>query len=83
MNNDYKIFPIKIPIERIKDHSFTILESAYGHVFLNINHYYEGAKFGNIYVSDFSGISYSLSLLHNVRDSNGYCDFSKVEGFYN
>ena len=74
--------PIKIRIERVKDHSFTILQSSEGHVVLNINHYSNKAKFGNVYVSDYSGVYYSLSLIHNVRDSNGFCDFDKINGLF-
>lgn len=32
-----------------------------------------------MYSSNFYGIDYSLSLLHNVRDDEGYSDFTVIE----
>ena len=49
-------------------------------IFLHVNHYGSEAKYklqlipnryGNLYVSDATGTRFSISLLHNVRDSNG------------
>ena len=50
---------------------------------MNIKHQDDGV--GNIYVSDYSGIRYSLSLENNVRDSRGFTDFISIksmEGSY-
>lgn len=35
-----------------------------------------------MYVSDLSGGEFSLSLLHNVRDSTGICDFESILFIY-
>lgn len=50
-----------------------------------INHLGDGAKFGNIYISDSTGTRLSTSLLHNVIDEENNIDFLKVdslEGVY-
>ncbi len=82
---DYKLSPVELPIQRLKDHSFTILDSTESSIFINVNHYGDDAKFGNVYVSNYEGKKFVLSLLHNVRDDKGFCDFEKVkslEGVY-
>jgi hypothetical protein len=43
-----------------------------------MNHYSGNAKYGNIYISDVSGLDYSLSLFHNVKENQGLCDFEKL-----
>lgn len=71
--------PVKLPFEN-KDHvSFTILKSDGAQVFLSIHHETEGFKQSNVYVSDWRGYELGLSLLYNVRNSNGDCDFEKIE----
>ena len=65
---------------KIKQHSYTILDTSEGQVFLHVNHEGDGAKWGNVYQSDGLGLNYSLSLPHNRRDAHGKCDFEKVEG---
>ena len=47
-----------------------------------VNHNIEsgGQSTGNVYISDASGLSYSLSLPFNRRDKGGKCDFEKLEG---
>ena len=82
---EYKLSLVELPIQRLKDHSFTILDSSESSIFMNVNHYGDDAKFGNVYVSNFEGKKFVLSLLHNVRDEKGFCDFDKVkslEGVY-
>jgi len=71
----------KLPVE-ITEHSYTILDTSEGSVFLHVNHNIQsgGASTGNVYVSGADGLSYSLSLPFNHRDSDGKCDFEKVEG---
>lgn len=68
-----------MPMKRFKEHSYTILDTSEGQVFIQINHQDEDAKFGNIYISDSTGARYSFSLENNVRDLEGQCDFVKVE----
>lgn len=43
-------------MKRIKDHSFTVLDTAHGEIFLAINHEGDNAKMTNVYVSDFRGL---------------------------
>ncbi|GAB5370045.1 hypothetical protein AAMO2058_001458500 [Amorphochlora amoebiformis] len=71
----------KLPVE-VLEHSYTILDTSEGSVFLHVNHNIQsgGASTGNVYISDASGLSYSLSLPFNHRDKGGKCDFEKVEG---
>jgi len=76
---DYKLSSVELPIQRIKDHSFTILDSSESTIFINVNHYGDDAKFGNVYVSNFEGKKFVLSLLHNVRDDKGFCDFDRAK----
>lgn len=82
---EYKLSSVELPIQRLKDHSFTILDSTETSIFINVNHYGDEAKFGNVYVSNYEGKRFVLSLLHNVRDDKGFCDFDRVkslEGVY-
>ncbi len=71
----------KLPVE-VLEHSYTILDTSEGSVFLHVNHNIEsgGQSTGNVYISDASGLSYSLSLPFNRRDKGGKCDFEKLEG---
>ena len=65
---------------RIKQHSYTILDTSEDTVFLHVNHEGEGAKWGNVYISNADGLNYTLSLPHNSREATGKCDFEKIEG---
>ena len=65
---------------KIKQHSYTILDTSEDTVFLHVNHEGEGAKWGNVYISNADGLNYTLSLPHNSREATGKCDFEKVEG---
>ncbi len=49
---DYRPQDIDLPIKRVKDHSFTILDSSGGEIYLAINHLGDSAKYTNIYISD-------------------------------
>ena len=69
-----------MPMRRLKEHSYTILDSSEGRIFLQINHLGPKAKYGNIYISDSTGTRYSISLKNNVRDIEGECDFEKIAG---
>ena len=61
-------------------HSYTVLDSSEDTVFLHVNHGGEMSQWGNIYISNFWGLNYTLSLPHNIRALNGKCDFEKMEG---
>ena len=76
----YQLNPVQLPNQRLREHSYTILDTSEGQVFLHINH--EGSKstYGTIYISDSTGTRYSLSLNANVRNYDGQCDFEKVQG---
>ena len=77
---EYKTLrPIELPHKHLMEHSYTILDTSEHAVFLHINHEGEKGKFGNIYVSDSTGIRFSLSLQGNVRNLDGQCDFERVQ----
>jgi len=54
-NSHYNFSDVQLPMKRLKDHSYTILDSSEGQVFLHVNHHGSKAKFGNIYISDSTG----------------------------
>ena len=85
----YELEPIILPTKhhtkkqkggKMLEHSYTILDTSEGQVFLQINHEGDRAKYGNIYISDSTGLRYSLSLHNNARDASGQCDFEKIAG---
>jgi hypothetical protein len=81
----YKFKSVDLPMKKFKEHSFTILDTTEGQVFLQVNHQGEKSKYGNIYISDASGTRYSLSIKNNVRSPEGQCDFERIqslEGIY-
>lgn len=69
----------RLPFE-LKEHSYTILDTSEGAVFLHVNHGDFSTPYGSIYLSDADGWRYSLSLKGNRRDVRGRCDFEKVQG---
>lgn len=77
---NYRFIEVKMPMRRVKEHSYTILDTSEGRIFIHINHLGEKAKFGNIYMSDSTGTRFSLSIKNNVRDIEGQCDFEKIPG---
>lgn len=76
---NYKFSEATLPMRRLKDHSYTILDSSEKQVFLHVNHFGPNSKYGNIYISDETGSKYTFSLSNNVRNMDGQCDFEKVE----
>jgi hypothetical protein len=48
----------------LTEHSYTILDTSEGAVFLHVNHkpFHENAYAGHVYTSDWSGLYYSLSV---------------------
>lgn len=42
-------------MKRIKDHSFTVLDTEHGEIYLAINHEGDNSKMTNVYVSDLKG----------------------------
>lgn len=73
--------PAILPVS-LSEHSYTILDTSEGSVFLHVNHqsFSGNAYAGHVYVSDWTGVVYSLSLPYNHRLNDGKCDFEKVEG---
>lgn len=89
MANEYELAPIELPSKKskrkkkateLKEHSYTILDTSEGQIFLHINHEGERSKYGNIYTSDSTGRRFAMSIHNHVRSSDGQCDFEKVAG---
>ncbi|EGR30448.1 hypothetical protein IMG5_131920 [Ichthyophthirius multifiliis] len=81
---NYKFNYVEID-QNIFQHSFTVLDTSEGQVFLNLNPYGYNSPLGIIYQSDSTGRRFSLSLQDNVRSTDGQCDFEKlfsVDGIY-
>ena len=77
----YKFQSIRLPTrDKLYERSYIILDTEEGQVFLHINHEQVDSKFGNIYISDSTGIRYSISLRNNVRTGNEVSDFESVNG---
>jgi Sortilin, neurotensin receptor 3,/Sortilin, neurotensin receptor 3, C-terminal len=78
---DKKFIAALLPVD-LTEHSYTILDTSEGSVFLHVNHapFEAQAQTGHVYISDWSGTRYSLSLPYNHRSGDGKCDFEKVEG---
>lgn len=66
--------------ETIQQHSYTILDSSEGSVFLHVNHEGGHSKHGHVYTSGADGVTFSLSLPFNRRNTNGKCDFESLQG---
>lgn len=71
---------IELPLKRLPLHSYTLADTSQGSIVIHINHYSKRSDYGSLYISDALGKTFSLSLLHNVRGTLGYCDFSRVKG---
>ncbi len=77
---DYKPNDIELPLANTKHHSFTVLDTTEGFVQIAVNHLGEESRFTNIYLSDYRGLQFTLSLLYAVRDSEGNIDCEKILG---
>jgi hypothetical protein len=75
-----KFYKAELPVRRIPEHSYTLLDTSEGSIFMHVNHYGKRSDYGTIYISDASGRRFTTSLQQNVRGSKGYCDFLKVKG---
>ncbi len=80
-DNKYNFVPIQLGTRRFKEHSYSFLDTSENSVFLHVNNYGEKSKYGHIYISDFDGLKYSLSLKYNYRTDDGQSQFDKVELF--
>ena len=70
----------ELPIKKIPEHSYTLVDTSEGAVFIQVNHFNKRSDYGTVYISDSTGKSFSVSLLYNVRARSGFCDFQKVKG---
>lgn len=66
--------------ENIHEKSYTVLDTSEGSIMLHVNHGTSSEKIntGNVYISDTSGLNYTLSLPNNIRTSSGECEFDRV-----
>lgn len=71
---------IELPIKHLKEHSYAILDDSEGSVFLEINHFGEDSRLGYMYISDWLGKKFSLSLKNLLRSHDKSIDFDKVQG---
>eukprot|EP01017_Pseudomicrothorax_dubius_P047392 TRINITY_DN8513_c0_g1_i1.p1 TRINITY_DN8513_c0_g1~~TRINITY_DN8513_c0_g1_i1.p1 ORF type:complete len:788 (-),score=111.71 TRINITY_DN8513_c0_g1_i1:1083-3446(-) len=79
--NAFHFSEIILPFTRLRELSYTVLESESSRVVLNVNHNSDNYLYGNIYVSDSRGVTYSLSLKNNIRNPRGDdFDFYKAKG---
>lgn len=79
--DEFKSSPIELPLEQLMEHSYTILDSSDGQIFISVSHSEMNQRLTNIYVSDQLGFRFTLSLLNNVRSlDSGNCDFEKILG---
>ena len=77
----YKFRSIVLPTgDKLYERSYVILDTSEGQVFLHVNHERMKSKYGTIYISDSTGIRYSLSLRNNVRTMDDLSDFESVQG---
>lgn len=74
----YNFTPIQLGTRKFKEHSYTYLDTTENSIFLHINRYGEKSKYGHIYISDFDGLKYSMSLKYNYRSKYGQPQFDKV-----
>jgi len=72
----------ELPVDWLTQSSYTILDTSEGSVFVHVNHepFASNSQTGHVYISDWRGLLYSLSLPFNHRNAEGKCDFEKVEG---
>lgn len=84
--NDANSFTqVQLP-HTLTEKSYTILDTSEKTVMLHVNHGEDSMKgTGNIYISNYLGTRFALSLMNNVRTPTGECEFDRVmslEGVY-
>lgn len=78
-SDNYTPQKIVLPLDDNTKHTFTVLDTSEGQVFLSISHDEDLPKLTNIYMSDATGNEFTASLLGNVRSKDtGNCDFEHV-----
>ena len=58
-----------MPIKRVKDESFTILDIINGEIMISINHEGDEKGYTNIYTSNSEGRQFTLSMQYAVGDN--------------
>jgi hypothetical protein len=77
---DYSFKKVELPFELLKEHAYTIAEVQSRHIYLHVSHSRNELYYGNLFVSDYYGRKFELSLKHNVRSPSGLVDFKRVDG---
>ncbi|KAL4463962.1 hypothetical protein ABPG74_005899 [Tetrahymena malaccensis] len=76
---------IDLPLQRVKDESFTVLDIDGGQILVAINHEGDSAGYTNVYISNSNGEQFNLSLQYTVGDDDSNIDFEPInsnEGVY-
>ena len=71
-----KVRRVRLPADAILSNSFTLMDTSESQVFLFVENHGLQSPFGNLYISDARGLSFSLSM-ENVIKGNAV-DFEKV-----
>lgn len=64
----------------VKGSGFTVLDTNEGVIHLALGHGEGRQKFSDVYLSDYRGSQFTLSLMNVVRTLDGTVDFEKIEG---
>lgn len=76
----YTFKKVELPFELLREHSYTLVEVESRHIYMHVSHSRDELYYGNLFVSDYFGRKFELSLKHNVRSSSGVADFRRIEG---
>lgn len=71
-----KLKKVRLPKDVMLSNTFTLMDTSESQVFLFVENHGFGTPFGNIYISDEKGRSFSLSITNVVRGNA--VDFEKV-----
>ena len=74
----YNFQHVELGKNKLREHSYTFLDTSANSVFIHVNHFGDKSSFGHIYNSDEQGVNYAHSVSYNVKSPDGECDFSKV-----
>lgn len=79
-NTEISFKKVIFPSDLLRHHAYTVVEGKSSRVFLHVSHHKGFIPYGHLYVSDSTGGKFELSIKNNVRNSLGFCDFTKVKG---
>jgi len=71
MDASFEFKQVDVPMKRLREHSYTILDTQEGQVFLHVNHQGDNSKTGNIYIS-----------VHDIHTSHLCLRFLCFLGFF-